>query len=318
MKEVTKRLAAIAAVFAMSLAAAKANASTVRIGTGSETGNYFSMGSDIDSYCGVELSEADLSILNSGGSVSNIDGMNTKQFSAGIVQEDVLRLYSKFLMPKKVNEKRLNIITPLHVEPLNLLIPVDYKPKGKKKNFFSSLWGGSDDAPVKLDVNLLRGQEVAAWGGSMVSAQALSRYLGLDYAVMEISKGDAPDVPILVVEGFPSSVVQSYLNSGKYKLVSLDYEKVKERADFYIPHKLSYTVNGKVVNVDTIGTRALLVGKASRKKSRNLAMEELATCIDASLIDLADDPDTNSNWSEIYEFVDDENTVDWKYFDLVE
>lgn len=317
MKEVTKRLATMAALFAVSMAAMTAQASTVRMGTGSETGTYFAMGNDIDSFCGTEMSEADLSILNSGGSVSNIDGMNTKQFSAGIVQEDVLRLYSKFLMPKKVNEKRINIITPLHVEPLNLLIPVDYKPKGKKKNFFASLWG-SDDAPVKLDVNLLKNQQVAAWGGSMVSAQALSRYLGLDYAVVEISKGDPADIPILVVEGFPSSVVQSYLNSGKYRLVSLDYDKVKERADFYVPHKLSYTVNGKVVNVDTIGTRALLVGKASRKKSRNLSMEELATCIDASLIDLADDPDTNSNWSEVFEFVDDENVVDWKYFDLVE
>lgn len=322
MKTVTKRLAAMAAILVMSVTAVTAQAKTVRVGTGSETGTYFGIGTDIDSFCGTEMSEASLELFPSGGSVANLDGMNTKQFTAGIVQEDVLRLYSKFLMPKKVNEKRIRVITPLHVEPLNLLIPVNYKPEGQKVGFFAKLWG-SDDAPVKLDINLLRNQQVAAWGGSMVSAQALSRYLGLDFSVREIAKGQTAkgrngEIPILVVEGFPSKVVQQYLDSGKYRLVSIDYDKVKVQADFYVPHKLSYTVKGKVVNVDTIGTRALLVGKASRKASRNLPMEELASCIEESLIDLADDADTNSNWSEIFEFVDDENTVDWKYFNLAE
>ena len=318
-KVIISAIASLALIFANPSVAGK-----IKTGSGSETGNYYSMVSDVQSLCltdeildEVTITDHTMEVFVSGGSVANLDGMNTKQFNSGIVQEDVLRLYSKFLMPKKVNEKRYKVVSPLHIEPFNLLIPKGYKPKGKKKGFFDKIFG-DDDKPVRLDINLLKGQVVSAWGGSMVSAQALSRYLQLDFAVKEISKGDQGNVPILVVEGFPSTVVQSYLDSGKYNLVSIDYNSVRDRAEFYVPHKLSYTVSGKVVNVETIGTRALLIGKASRKAKRNLPMQELATCIEENLIDLEDGDDTNSNWSEVAEFIADENVVDWDYFELIE
>lgn len=308
------------------LAAAMANpvsAASLKMGTGTDSGTYKWLGNDIHTLCMTDdilgdtvVTDHTLEIIGTEGAIANLNGMSTKQFNTGIVQEDILKLYSKFISPKKVNEKKLKVITPLHLEPINLLIPKGYKPKGAKKSFFSNLF--SKDEPKPLDINLLKNQQVGAWGGSMVSAQAMSRFLNLNMSVKEIPEGSTGNIPLIVVAGFPSSIVQNYLDSGKYHLVSIDYDKVKTQADFYVEHKLSYTVNGKVVNVDTIATRALLIGKASRKPSRNLAQQELATCIADNLVDLADDDETNPNWEEVFEFVDDENTVDWDYFDLIE
>jgi hypothetical protein len=292
------------------------NSATMKIGTGGETGSYFGMANDIANYCAEELTEDNLEILPSGGSVDNLLGMGNKKYSMGIVQEDVLNFHAK-RSPRKVNEKRIKVVTPMHVEAMHLLIPKGYEPKGKKKSWFSKFSGG-DDTPVKVDINMLKNQDVAAWGGSIVSAQALSFFFDLNANVVEVDSGKNVNMPIIIVAGYPSTTVENYLASGKYLLVSMDYNAVQQRAEFYTSESLNYSVNGKVQSVPTIGVQALLVGKSFRKASRNLGSSELATCITESLPDLADDVETSPNWASVYEYVEDEGQVDWEYFPLVE
>jgi len=95
-------------------------ASSLKVGTGGTSGNYYAMGNDISSYCKGSLAEGDdLQIFESGASVDNINGMKNKKFSAGFIQEDVLQYYSK-QDPRGINGNRMKIISGLHMEVLYL------------------------------------------------------------------------------------------------------------------------------------------------------------------------------------------------------
>lgn len=303
---------AVAALLTMS--ASVTSAATLKVGTGSESGNYFAMGQDIQDYCQPELSQDSIEPMSSTGSVDNLAGMQTKKFAMGMVQEDVLRYYAK-RTPGKVNENRVKVITALHVEAMHLLIPKGYEPKGSKGNFFTSFF--SDDKPQKLDINLLKGQVISAWGGSIVSAEALSSFFGLNAKVTEIKEGAMSKNPIIIVSGYPSAVVESYLETGKYNLVSMDFDVVRQRAPFYTEEFLNYSINGKMKSIPTIGVRALLIGKSFRREDRNITASELSTCIEEYLADLADDPSTNPNWASVYDYVENGGQVAWKYFPLL-
>ena len=45
-------------------------------------------------------------------------------------------------------------------------------------------------------------------------------------------------------------------------------------------------------------------------------MNSLATCISESLIDLADDPETDPNWQSVFELEDEGVASNWSYFEV--
>lgn len=292
-----------------------ANAGQLKLSTGGEAGNYYPLGLDIKDFCEPELSESRLEILLSTGGSENLLGMTSKKHNVGIVSEDVLRYYAK-QNPKAINKSSIKVLADLHTEPMNVLIPVGWKPTSKGGMF--SKFTGMFSKDKAIDLRSLENQTVAAWGGSMVAGEALSQFFDLKLNVQRIESGDMPKAPIIYVTGYPSSVVQSYLDSGKYYLTSVDYRAVKAKVDFYTEETLNYSVNGKPMTVDTIGVRALLVGKSSRRATRNLGMQELSTCILDMLPDLADDFETSPLWEEIYESNEAGIRTDWAYFDLIE
>ncbi|MDH5182291.1 MAG: hypothetical protein OEX12_00240 [Gammaproteobacteria bacterium] len=290
---------------------------TLRIGTGSEAGTYFPLGNDIKDFCGGATSK-ELDVQVSGGAIDNLLGLIEKRYDAGIVQIDVLKFYETKIMPTKVNENRLKVVMGLHAESGHLLIPKGYKPSGGGFGSLLSSIGENIGVNDKkgISIDLIKGQEVAAWGGSTLSLKALSSFLKLGVKPVDIKKGQAVNMPILVIEGQPSSVVQGYLDSGKYTLVPIDPTSVSSVAPFYSATTLTYMSKGKQFSVKSFAVRAVLIGKASRKAERNVAFSELATCLSSSLEDLADDSATNPNWETIFELVD-EGQINWGYFPLL-
>lgn len=315
-----KKLLAIL-VLASATALTPVTAKELRIGTGGATGNYFSMTKDIASYCADEVQDTELSILNTEGSAENLMGLGDKRYSVGWVQEDVLQFFNRFKDPKRVNDNRLKVIAAGQEEVFHLLIPKGFSPKSdEKKGWMSSLFDSKSNVTPKVELEMLKGQRVGSWGGSMVSTQALSSFFDLKLQVVEVPKAKRADVvmPLLLVGGAPYKPVEDYLATGKYHLVSLNYERISNRARFYTKQNASYRVDGKVHSIPTIGVRALLIGKSFRKASRNLPMSQLATCIEVNLADLADDPDTNPLWSNVFDLEDAGEQVNWKYFPLLE
>ncbi|SEQ92837.1 TRAP-type uncharacterized transport system, substrate-binding protein [Amphritea atlantica] len=296
-----------------------ASATDVKVGTGSESGNYYSMVKDIKAYCDDALeNDAHLLPVKSDGSVENLLGMNSKQFSMGVVQEDVLQYFAK-TEPRKVNGNRMKVIDGMHMESLHLLIPKGYQPEGDDAGW-KAMWSGliKDEKPKPISLNLLKGQTVGSWGGSVISAKALSYFMGLNLNVVEIpaDKRSNPNMPLVLVGGHPYKPVEQYLASGKYHLVAIDFAQLAGKAPFYIQSSVSYRVDGKIQSVPTFGVRALLIGKSFRKEERNANMVNLANCITDSLIDLADDPDTNPNWASVYELEEAGEQTNWNYFSL--
>ena len=296
-------------------------ANALEMGTGDKEGNYFKMGQDIKSYCADNVG-TELNIAETGGSVANLLGMMNKEYSLGIVQEDVLN-YNAKRNPKAVNQNRMKVLTGLHEEAVHLLIPKGYQPKSpESKSMWSKFgFGKDDDQPKKFELSMLKGQEISSWGGSIVSAEALGYFFGLNIHVTEPkNKGDVNDTskPLVLVGGAPYKVVQDYLASGKWTLAALNYDAISQQAPFYSKQNVNYQIGGKVRSVPTVGVRALLMGKSFRKKSRNQPMTDLATCIYQNVADLADDPDTNPSWSSVYDYVEGDEQANWAYFPLDE
>lgn len=293
------------------------HASKIKVGTGGESGNYFSMMNDIKSYCEETLVDGKaFDVIPSGGSVDNLIGMGNKSYSVGIVQEDVLQYYYK-QDPKRVNPNRLKIVTGLHTETFHLLIPKNFKPKGNDSlaaKFSSWL---SDDKPASISIESLKGQSIGAVGGAAISAKALSYFLNLNMNVHSIERSDTKKAvaPILIVGGQPDSLVTELLNTKKYLLVGIESSAL-QATPFYIKSSANYQINGRLTTVDTIGVRAFLMGKSFRKDSRNANMIQLSKCIDDSLEDLADDSDTNPNWASVIELEDEGELTNWTYFPL--
>ncbi|MEA1914545.1 MAG: TAXI family TRAP transporter solute-binding subunit [Campylobacterota bacterium] len=307
------------------LSASALTASTIKIGTGSQTGNYYSMANDITSenYCKEISPDASFEVLTSEGSGANLDGLLNKKYSIGIIQSDVLMSNAK-KSPRKVNMNRMKILAGLHIETAHLLIPNGYQPKQTKKsgNIFSSFmdkFSTSDNKPVKISLQSLKNQQIASWGGSVTSARALSYFFDLNWEIKEVPKDNRENInkmPILLVGGQPYAPVEKYLATGNYKLVGLDYKEISNKAPFYMSSEATYNINGKSYSVPSIGIQALMIGKSFRKASRNENMQKLAQCINESLPDLADDPDTNPNWNSVYELNEKGEQLNWSYFPI--
>ncbi|SEG14103.1 TAXI family TRAP transporter solute-binding subunit [Marinobacterium lutimaris] len=304
---------------AVTLAAvvAPVSAHALNMGTGGTSGNYYAMGQDIKNYCAGEIG-ADLNVMETGGSVTNLLGMTNKDYSIAMVQEDVLH-YNAKRSPQRVNRNRLKVITGLHEESVHLLVPKGYEPESGDKNMWSMLFGSDSEQPSKFQLSMLKNQSVGSWGGSIVSAEALGYFFGLNLNVVETSKNvNDTSKPIVLVGGAPYGPVTEYLDSGKWTLASLDYNAISQTAAFYSNQTVNYQIDGKVRSIPTVGIRALLLGKSFRKESRNEPMINLATCIYANVADLADDPDTNPNWASVYDYIEAEGQSDWSYFPLNE
>jgi len=286
-------------IFSASISVAKQR--TMPIGTGGKTGNYYAMGNDIVDYCQEELKDTKINVLSSEGSVSNLLGLTNKKYSVGIVQQDVLSFYSKN-NPALINPRTVRVISALHMETVYLLIPKNYSP-----NTGGSWWEKAkalldDDNTKPISFESLRGATVSSWGGSVISARALQYFLGVDFNIVDVPPGKRTNIntPIILVGGQPYPPVENLLKTGKFMLVSLDADTVKAKQPFYIKTSVSYNINGKALTVTTVGVRALMVAKVYRSKKRNAPIDSLANCIQDNLADLADDPDTNPNWENVY------------------
>lgn len=322
MKRIGLKLGLVAALTVAVTGASAAK--QTNFGTGGETGNYFDMANDIATYC----PNVKMNIINTTGSVENLNGMTNKKFAMGWVQSDVLK-FEKNRQPTKVNKKKIKVIMLGHLETVHVMIPKNYKPQttGAKKTSMWSSWFGKNDKPnkpLKLDLNALKNQEVITWGGSVVSARAISWAMGLNWRVTDTEKKIIPNRPILLVGGQPYKVVEDILASGKYVLAELNYEAIKQKAPFYKAIDANYKVGSSIVSTPTVAVQALLVGKSLRSKKANKRMSDLAACIHENVGEMADDDETNNNWESVadmhYELLemDEEDAqskrFQWSYF----
>lgn len=303
------------------------NSVPLTFGTGSETGNYYAIAQDIAAYCGTEnvLGHSmrgnkpyRMEVVTSGGSLDNMEGMYAKKYYGGIVQEDVLAYMAK-RSPTKFNPNVMKAVFAAHQEVVHVLIPRGYEPESSGGGWLSAVTNVfSGEEPVTMDINLLKNQKVTAWGGSVVSAKAISAFLDLNFDVLSAENAEdamAKNIPVISVGGIPYKPVQNILDSGNYHLVGLNAQVFAQQAPFYQPVSASYVVDGSLTDVQTIGVRAIVMAKSSRRSGGNDGMVRLSECIEDSVIDLADDPESSPVWQSIATFVASGTLPHWPMFD---
>ncbi len=287
-------LAALVAV--MSLFAAKPTI----IGSGGQHGNYYTVAQDIVDYCKDDYKKTtgyDLANQSTGGSVDNLNGLLKKKYSIGFVQEDVYMYFKK--------KDQLGIISintkpfmNLYPEYMHILIPVGWQPKTNE-----SFWGkiisrfsGSSKKPISI--MSLKGQTVYAKGGAMVSAQAMSYFMGLNLNVIDASQVKSINGPFIFVTGSGDPRIQKMLNSGKWYLLNFNGNELANRTSIYKPATLTYIVKGKSITVGTVSIMSKAYERNYRGKKRKEALIKLKQCIKNNIDDLIDDGNSDK-WSLI-------------------
>ena len=274
-------------------------AKPIIIGSGGQGGNYNTVTQDIVDYCGDKIKkETGYDVVNQAthGSVDNLNGLLKKKYSIGFVQEDVY-LYFKKKDQLGVIETNTKPFMNLYPEYLHILIPVGWKPvsSGGLWSTFASLFSSSNK---QISIMSLKNQTVYAQGGAIVSAQALSYFMGLNLNVVDASHTKTISGPFIFVTGSGDPRIQKMLNTGKWFLLNFNGNELANRSSVYKPAILTYIINGKSITVNTVNIMSKAYERNYRGKKRKSALNKLKQCIADNIDDLIDDGNSDK-WSII-------------------
>ena len=264
------------------------------IGSGGESGNYYKIGNDIVEYCGGDIKNKfgyELINQSTSGSIENLNGILNKKFGVGLVQEDV---YEYFKRRDQLNVVENNTVKLFYLYPeyVHILIPKGWKPKSSGMfSFFQDLFNSNKT----VSLNSLKGQTVYARGGAIVSAKALSYFMGLNLKVVD-AKNKKINGPFIFVTGTNDARIQKMLNSGKWYLLSFNGNELAARARIYTPAQLTYTVGSNTITVNTVSIKSMVLARKYRGKKRKEAIKYIKTCVKSNIDELIDDGES-TKWS---------------------
>jgi len=288
-----RKILILLSIFFISLYAKK----PIIIGSGGQGGNYYTVAQDIVDYCRDQIKKEtgyDLINQSTDGSVVNLNGLLKKKYSIGFIQEDV---YTYFKRKDQLGLIEINTkpFMNLYPEYLHILIPLGWEPKST--GFLSGLLTlFSKNTPISI--MSLKNQTVYAKGGAIVSAQALSYFMGLNLNVIDANQVKSINGPFIFVTGAGDARIQKMLNSGKWFLLNFNGVELANRAQLYKPATLTYIVKGKSVTVNTVSIMSKAYERNYRSKKRKEALMKLKQCIKNNIDDLIDDGNSDK-WSII-------------------
>jgi len=266
------------------------------IGSGGKGGNYFKVAQDIVDYCANDVKNKfgyDLINLATKGSVDNLNGILKKKYSIGFVQEDVYQFFKK---RDQLNIIEMNTLKLMYLYPeyLTILIPTNWHPQATSfLDKLSSLFNKNKSVSIMS----LKNQTVYAKGGALISAQALSYFLGLNLNIIDASSHKV-NGPFIFVTGSGDSRIQKMLDSGKWFLLSFNGNELANRVSFYKPAVVTYIVNGKSVTANTVSIMSIAYARKYRGKKKKEAVNYVKECVKSNIDDLIDDGNSDK-WSLI-------------------
>jgi TRAP-type uncharacterized transport system substrate-binding protein len=289
-----------------------ARAQTLVVATGAEKGStYTQMFTELAAACTRDKIGATLQAKFTNGSVQNLQLLTGNQVHGAFVQSDFLFLMSKTDKAKVENVKTL---VALHPEEVHFIARSDTKKEGGY-GIGKFTIGGKDVSFNSLAD--LRGRQVGAVGGSLVSAQAISQFSGLDFVPVGFPSNDALKEALLagkidaavVVAGAPSALVESL--DGRYRLLPVDDRTAAVLKDIYTPAVLSYT-NLNQSGVSSLSTQALFVTRTFDSANMRLVLAKLRNCFNTELPNIKDSLGTHAKWQNVKAG----DTGKWPAYDL--
>jgi TRAP transporter TAXI family solute receptor len=222
------------------------NANTVTLITGTIGGTYVQIGADLASVLDDGNKLRVLPIVGRGSVQSVADILFLQGVDIGIVRSDTLDYLEKKGFAKDI-KKQFTFVTKLYNEEMTIIAP-------KSVRTLKDLMGR------KVSVDLPN-------GGTFVTALTVAERIGLkaEFAYIEqriamekLKKGEIDAV--IVVGGKPYKSVASFVNDGRFHLVTVDYDKPLQGD--YLPATLTAKDYPNLIadgeSVDTIAVPAVL------------------------------------------------------------
>ena len=259
----------------------------LNVATGSPTGTYSAMFKNVGKVC---TQSAYLKERGTSGSLENIDLLLSNQVSLAFVQSDVLK--AKQQIDKDPRADNIKALLPLHSEEVHLFA----RPPVVNKNVLGkvSTTGVASFADLK-------NKRVAAWGGSLITANVLSAKLGVPYNVVSVKDREAAfgalqagqvDA-VLAVVGQPAAWVKEL--SG-VALVPINATPAVQ--DIYTTAKLMYP-NLNAGSVPTLAVQSVLATRDFKTPERKAMLLNYQKCALNKLINLQEDEGMHPKWQEV-------------------
>jgi TRAP-type uncharacterized transport system substrate-binding protein len=165
----------------------------------------------------------------------------------------------------------------------------------------------------------LAGRAVAAWGGSIVTAQVIRLQSEINFTVTEVADFKAAKAAldagtvaaIVMVGGQPMADVQTLTNA--YKLLPFSEATIGKLKSVYVPAKLNYSGMGQGGSgVQSIATESLFVTRAYKTEKYVQSLGALRACFKANLPDLQETVGMHKKWAA----VNADNNGKWQFYDL--
>jgi TRAP-type uncharacterized transport system substrate-binding protein len=303
MKSMFKYLLVLSA-FAVASVGAMAQ-TQLKVSTGSATGTYARMFKELNGMCKDAVMQIE---MPSKGAVENMDRLLGNEVNAGIVQTDVL-----FYRARSEDLSGIKTLFALHPEEVHVIAPV-----------ISPITEGGTLGMGKKAIALnriedLTSRSIAAWGGSVVTAQVIRLQSEVNFQVVEVADFkaakqalDAGQVAaLLMVGGQPMADVSALPNT--YKLLSFSEASIGKLKSVYVPAKITYSNMGQAGSgVQTIATEALYVTRAYKTPKYVESLAALRTCFKENLSELQETTGMHKKWSAVKA----DNTGKWSYYEL--
>ena len=301
-----KKISKIIAIGAMLMISAGAMAQAqLKVATGGATGTYHRMFTEFQQACKDQIMQIE---VPSKGSVDNMDKLLGNEVNAAIVQTDVL-----FYRARNEDLGGIKTLFALYPEEVHVITSATSAileggtlGMGKKPAVFNT-------------VNDLQGRAVAAWGGSIVTAQVIRLQSEISFTVAEVADFKAAKVAldagqvaaIVMVGGQPMDDVKAMNNA--YKLLSFPEATMGKLKSVYVPAKLNYSGMGQGGSgVQSIATESLFVTRAYKTEKYVQSLGALRGCFKTNLGTLQEETGYHKKWAS----VNADNTGKWSYYEL--
>jgi len=298
----SKSFAALALIAVASGAVAQTQ---LKVSTGSPSGTYSQMFKEFAGVCKDQITQIE---VPSNGSIQNMDRLLGNEVNAAIVQTDVL-----FYRARNEDLSGVKTLFSLHPEEVHVIAPqISPITEGGVAGFRAK--------PIQLtSVQDLSGRNVAAWGGSVVTAQVIRLQSEINFNVTEVADFKAAKAAldtgkvaaIVMVGGQPMNDVRALPNT--YKLLPFNEVTQGKLKSVYVPAKLNYSNLGQGGSgVQTVATEALFVTRSYKTQKYVESLGALRACFKTNAPELSETTGTHKKWA----VVNPDNTGKWAFYEL--
>lgn len=298
------KFVAVAAI-AMAVSVSAIAQTQLKVSTGGASGTYSRMFKEFTGVCKDQITQIE---VPSTGSVQNMDRLLGNEVNAAIVQTDVL-----FYRARNEDLGSIKTLFALYPEEVHIVAPVVSPIKT------GGVMGVGAKAIQLSSVSDLQGQSVAAWGGSIVTAQVIRLQAEIQFTVTEVAGfkeamaalNAGQVAAIVMVGGQPMSDVQALTNA--YKLLPVGENTAGKLKSVYVPAKLNYSNMGQNGSgIATVATEALFVTRAYKTPKYVESLAALRSCFKANVAEISESTGTHKKWAA----VNPDNTGKWAFYEL--